>query len=89
MKRLMLAGSLLTLSLAAAAFAQTPAPSAAVTGATAPLTRGGANGVVFIPDAKRPDGGVIAASGDLGGLEFFGLDGQPLMAVSGGEIQTF
>ena len=88
MKRLMLAGSLLTLSLAAAAFAQTPAPSAAVTGATAPLTRGGANGVVFIPDAKRPDGGVIAASGDLGGLEFFGLDGQPLMAVSGGEIQA-
>lgn len=88
MKRLMLASSLLALSLSAAAFAQTPAPTAQVTRATTPLTRGGANGVVFIPDAKRPDGGVIAASGDLGGLEFFGLDGQPLMAVPGGEIQA-
>lgn len=88
MKRLMLTSSLLALSLTAAAFAQTPAPSAPVAKATAPLTRGGANGAVFIPDAKRPDGGVIAASGDLGGLELFGLDGQPIAAVPGGEIHA-
>ena len=93
MKRLLLTSSLLAFSLTATAFAQTPAPqtpapSVQVARATTALTRGGANGVVFIPDAKRPDGGVIAASGDLGGLEFFGLDGQPLMAVPGGEIQA-
>ena len=90
MHRLMLAGSLLALNLASAAAAQSPAPipSAPITRATAPLAQGGANGVVFIPDAKRPDGGVIVASGELGGLQVFGLDGQALMAVPGGEIQA-
>ncbi|MDR7230296.1 3-phytase [Caulobacter sp. BE264] len=90
MHRLMLAGSLLALNLASAAAAQSPAPppSAPISRATAPLAQGGANGVVFIPDAKRPDGGVIVASGELGGLQFFGLDGQALMAVPGGEIQA-
>ena len=90
MHRFMLASSLLALSLASAAAAQSPAPipSAPITRATAPLAQGGANGVVFIPDAKRPDGGVIVASGELGGLQVFGLDGQALMAVPGGEIQA-
>ena len=90
MNRYFLACSLLALGLASAASAQTgvSVPSAPVAKATAPLTRGGANGAVFIPDTRRADGGVIVASGDLGGLELFGLDGQPIQTIAGGEIHA-
>jgi len=86
MNRLILAASLLALLSAAPALAQTPAPAVGVFGATAPTARGGANGVVLLRDPAAPDRSVIAASAKLGGLEVYGLDGQRVDAIPGGEV---
>lgn len=84
MNRLTLAASLLALLSAAPALAQTP--SVKVFGATAPTAEGGANGVVLLRDPTAPERSVVAASGELGGLEVYGLDGQRVAAIPGGEV---
>jgi 3-phytase len=85
MNRLKLAASLLALMTAAPALAQT-APSVGVVGATAPTAQGGANSVALLRDPGDPRKSVVAASGELGGLEIYGLDGQRISATPGGEI---
>ena len=73
MNRLNLAASLLALMTAAPALAQTtaPSPTVEVAGATVPTAQGGANGVVLLRDPTDPRKSVIAASGELGGLELY------------------
>lgn len=86
MDRLKLTASLLALITAMPALAQTTAPSVGVIGATVPTAEGGANGVVLLRDPADPARSVIAASGELGGLELYGLDGQRTAAIPGGEV---
>ncbi|MFT4253359.1 MAG: phytase [Caulobacter sp.] len=87
MNHLKLAASLLALAAATPALAQSPAPtSVGVAGVTAPTAQGGANGVVLLRDPADPKRSVIAASGELGGLELYGLDGERRAAVPGGEV---
>lgn len=87
MNRLTLAASLLALTAAAPALAQTaPSPAVSVVGATVPTAQGGANGVVLLRDPTDPGKSAIAASGELGGLEIYNLDGQRTAAIPGGEI---
>lgn len=87
MIKLNLAASLLALMAAAPVLAQTPpSPSIEIVGATAPTAQGGANGVVLLRDPTDPRKSVIAASGELGGLELYGLDGQRIAAIPGGEV---
>jgi 3-phytase len=85
MTQLKLAASLLALMTAAPALAQTT-PSVGVVSATAPTARGGANGVVVLRNPADPRKSVIAATGELGGLEIYDLDGQRTAAVPGGEV---
>lgn len=85
MNRLTLVASLLALAAAAPAVAQT-SPSVGVAGATPPTAQGGANGVAVLRDPSDPAKSVIAASGKLGGLELYGLRGDRLSAIPGGEI---
>ncbi len=85
MNRLKLAASLLALITAAPALAQIT-PSIGVSRATAPTAQGGANGVALLRDPSDPRKSVIAASGELGGLEIYGLDGQRISATPGGEV---
>ena len=87
MNHLKLAASLLALTIAAPALAQT-APEVQAIGATAPTAQGGANGVVLLRDPTDPRKSVIAASAELAGLEFYGLDGQRLSSVPGGEVEA-
>lgn len=86
MTRLKLAASLLALLTAAPALAQTTSPAVSVAGATAPTAQGGANAVALLRDPTHPAKSVIAVNAKLGGLEFYGLDGQRITAVPGGEI---
>jgi len=81
MNRLKLAASFLALVTATPALAQTVAP----VGATVPTAEGGANASALLYNAADPAGSVIAATGELGGLEFYGLDGQRGSALPGGE----
>ena len=83
MNRLKLAASLLALTIAAPALAQIQ-PVAT----TAPTAQGGANGVVLLRDPTDPKKSVIAASAELAGLEFYGLDGQRIASVPGGEVEA-
>lgn len=83
MNRLKLAASLLALTIAAPALAQVQP-----VGATAPTAQGGANGVVLLRDPADPNRSVIAASAELAGLEFYGLDGQRIASVPGGEVEA-
>ncbi|MBO9545476.1 phytase [Caulobacter sp.] len=83
MNRLKLAASLLALTIAAPALAQVQP-----VGATAPTAQGGANGVVLLRDPTDPKKSVIAASAELAGLEFYGLDGQRIASVPGGEVEA-
>ncbi|WP_454715440.1 phytase [Caulobacter segnis] len=83
MNRLKLAASLLALTIAAPALAQVQ-PVAS----TAPTAQGGANGVVLLRDPSDPKKSVIAASAELAGLEFYGLDGQRIASVPGGEVEA-
>jgi 3-phytase len=77
------AASLLALLLASPALAQTV--SVAPIGATAPTAQGGANASALLYNAADPSKSVIAATGELGGLEFNGLDGVRKSALPGGE----
>jgi 3-phytase len=74
---------LLALLLAGPALAQTV--SVAPIGATAPTAQGGANASALLYNAADPSKSVIAATGELGGLEFNGLDGVRKSALPGGE----
>jgi len=87
MIKLNLAASLLALLAAAPTLAQTPpSPVVEIAGTTVPTAQGGANGVVLLRDPTDPRKSVIAASGELGGLELYGLDGQRTAAIPGGEV---
>jgi len=79
------AASVLALLLAGPVMAQTAAPSVAPIGATAPTAQGGANASALLYNAADPSKSVIAATGELGGLEFNGLDGVRKSALPGGE----
>ena len=88
MNRLKLAAGLLCLAATAPALAQNAAPRIAAVspiGATVPTAEGGANGAALLYNAADPARSVIAATGELGGLEFYGLDGQRRSALPGGE----
>lgn len=87
MNHLNLAASLLVLAVATPALAQAPAAVQAV-GTTAPTAQGGANGVVLLRHPTEPGKSVIAASAELAGLEFYGLDGQRIASVPGGEVEA-
>jgi 3-phytase len=77
------AASVLALLIAAPALAQTA--GVAPVGATVPTAQGGANASALLYNAADPAKSVIAATGELGGLEFYGLDGQRRSALAGGE----
>jgi 3-phytase len=82
------AASALALLIAAPALAQTAGAqtaSVAPVGATVPTAQGGANASALLYNAADPAKSVIAATGELGGLEFYGLDGQHRSALPGGE----
>jgi 3-phytase len=79
------AASVLALLISGPALAQTAAPSVAPIGATAPTAQGGANASALLYNAADPSKSVIAATGELGGLEFNGLDGVRKSALPGGE----
>jgi 3-phytase len=53
-----------------------PSPAAAPIGATAPTAQGGANAATVLFNRAEPSKSLIAATGELGGLELYGLDGQ-------------
>jgi 3-phytase len=82
MNHLKLAASLLALTIAAPALAQTVTP----VGATVPTAQGGANGVALLRNPSDPAKSVILASGELGGLEAYAMDGQRTGATPGGEV---
>ena len=81
-RRLKLAASLLALFAATPALAQTITPI----GATVPTAQGGANGVAMLRNPSDPAKSLILASGELGGLEAYGLDGRRIGATPGGEV---
>jgi 3-phytase len=66
------------------ALAQAPAVAPVVS--TAPTVEGGANGVALIRNPAAPDKSLIAATGEGGGLELYGLDGTRVGAIPGGEV---
>lgn len=75
---------------AAPAHAQAPAappalPSVTSTVATAPTSEGGANAVTLLP-GQTPAQTVIVGTGELGGLEVYGLDGARKAAWPAGEV---
>ncbi len=78
------AASALALLIAAPALAQTAA-SVAPVGATVPYRAGRRQRLRPALQRRRPSQSVIAATGELGGLEFYGLDGQRRSALPGGE----
>lgn len=73
-------------SLGAVAHAQTPAPAPAIapSGQTTPTARSGANTAVLVLDDA--DGGLIVGSGELGGIEIYGLDGVRADAAPAGDV---
>ncbi len=83
------AASILALmAFAGQASAQTtaaPVASVAPIGATAPTAQGGANAAALLYNRIDPSKSVIAATGELGGLELHGLDGARKAALPGGE----
>lgn len=86
MIRLKLAAGLLVLAIAAPAMAQSPPPAVGIVGSTTPTAQGGANAVALLRDPADPRNSVIAASGKLGGLELYALDGRRIAAIPGGEV---
>jgi 3-phytase len=82
-QRLAAAGALTLMlgAVAGQAFAQAVAP----VGATVPTAEGGANAAALLYNRADPGKSVIAATGELGGLEFHGLDGARKSALPGGE----
>ena len=59
--------------------------SIAPVGATVPTAEGGANAAALLYNSADPGKSVIAATGELGGLEFHSLDGARKSALPGGE----
>ncbi|WP_421738866.1 phytase [Caulobacter sp.] len=84
LRTLFAATSALTLLISGGALAQTSATVSPI-GATAPTARGGANAAALLYNAADPGKSVIAATGELGGLEFHGLDGARTGTLPGGE----
>jgi len=81
-----LAASALVLLLSFSGLAaQAQTVGVAPVGATVPTAQGGANAAALIYDPADPSRSVIAATGELGGLEFHGLDGARRGALAGGE----
>jgi len=70
---------------ATSSLAQAPAPTVAPVGATVPTAQGGANAAALLYNPADPALSVLAATGELGGLEFYSLDGQRRGALPGGE----
>lgn len=71
--------ALLLAATAPGAQAQTGAPTApavAPVGTTTPTIQGGANAAALLYNHADPSKSLIAATGELGGLELYGLDGQ-------------
>ncbi|MES2033910.1 MAG: phytase [Pseudomonadota bacterium] len=70
-------------SLGAVAHAQSPAPVpvVAASGETAPTARSGANTAVLAVDSNR-----IVGSGELGGIELYGLDGARVASLPAGDV---
>jgi len=67
------------------AHAQTaPAPVITATGQTTPTARSGANTAVLALDSGT--GGHIVGSGELGGIEIYGLDGTRIGAAPAGDV---
>ena len=82
------AASALTLVLAARPVLSqtTPAtPSVAPVAATVPTAKGGANAAALLYNAADPAKSIIAATGELGGLEFHDLSGERTAVLAGGE----
>ncbi|EJL33315.1 3-phytase (myo-inositol-hexaphosphate 3-phosphohydrolase) [Caulobacter sp. AP07] len=81
------AASALALLIAAPALAQTSSAQVTVApvGATTPAAQGGANAAALLYNAADPTKSVLAATAELGGLAFYGLDGQRRSALPGGE----
>ena len=77
------AASVLALLLAGPSLAQSV--SVAPIGATSPTAQGGANGAALLYNAADPAKSVIAATGELGGLEVYDLNGVRKSALPGGE----
>ncbi|KSB89788.1 3-phytase [Caulobacter vibrioides] len=74
---------------AGSALAQSPqaqAPVVAPLVLTAPTAEGGANGVALIRNPVAPEKSLVAATGEGGGLELYGLDGKKVGAIAGGEV---
>lgn len=65
---------------------QAQGPVVAPVGSTAPTVEGGANGVALLRNPAAPDKSLIAATGEGGGLELYGLDGKRVGAIPGGEV---
>ena len=90
-RRKTLAASALALLFIAAAqpcLAQVAArsPVAAPIGTTAPTAQGGANAAALLYSRADPAKSLIAATGELGGLELYSLDGRRVGALPGGEV---
>lgn len=62
-----------------------PTASVAAVGATVPTEQGGANAAALLYNSADPSKSIIAATGELGGLEFHSLDGARKAALPGGE----
>ncbi len=71
---------------AGSAIAEAPAVAPVIS--TAPTTEGGANGVALLHNPAAPEKSLIAATGEGGGLELYGLDGQRVGAIAGGEVYS-
>jgi len=79
--------SALALLLSTPVLAQVPATPSAVApiGATVPTVEGGANAAALLYNRQDPARSIIAATGELGGLEFHDLTGARKGALPGGE----
>lgn len=66
------------------AHAQDAVPAVAVAGQSAPTVRSGANTAVVVLDGAG--GGKIVGSGELGGIEVYGLDGARLSSIEAGDV---
>ncbi|ATQ43843.1 phytase [Caulobacter mirabilis] len=71
-------------STATAALAQTAVPSVTPFAETTPTVRSGANTAVLALDGAG--GGRVVGSGELGGIEVYGLDGKRSGAIPAGDV---
>lgn len=84
-RRKAFARSVLALLLSSAAFPviaqSSPATAVSPIAATAPTVQGGANAATVLYDRAEPTRSLIAATGELGGLELYSLQGRRLGAL--------